>query len=187
MGASWQDVALESVKILGPAIITALAAYFTAKFQFKIKVKEIVESNKFRAHERIFDFHKSKYDLFDKAILNINEGFGFFAGLSLSEQNEQGEIKRFVAKYLSVYIETAPLDLKQLIDEFSHVSELHTLEFERLKRQFLIAKEISTPTNQEEINDVIVKLLVIYGVANYCGKILTEMQAVSIFDKYIER
>ena len=102
MGTSWQDVALESVKILGPAIITALAAYFTAKFQFKIKVKEIVESNKFRAHERIFDFHKSKYDLFDKAILNINEGFGFFAGLSLSEQNEQGEIKRFVAKYLSV-------------------------------------------------------------------------------------
>lgn len=187
MGTSWQDVALESVKILGPAIITALAAYFTAKFQFKIKVKEIVESNKFRAHERIFDFHKSKYDLFDKAILNINEGFGFFAGLSLSEQNEQGEIKRFVAKYLSVYIETAPLDLKQLIDEFYHVSELHALEFERLNRQLLIAEGISTPTNQEENNDVIVKLLVIYGFANYCGKILTERQVVSIFDKYIER
>lgn len=185
MSTTWQYVALESVKILGPAIITALAAYFTARFQFKIKVKELVEANKFKAHERIFDFHKNKYDLFDEAILKINEGFGFFAGLSLSEKNEAGEIKRFVAKYLSIYIETAPLDLKQLIVDFSSVADTHALEFERLNRQLLIAEDIKIPKNQEEINDVIVKLLVIYGFANYCGKILTERKTVGVFDKYI--
>lgn len=109
----------------------------------------------------------------------------FFAGLSLSEKNEAGEIKRFVAKYLSIYIETAPLDLKQLIVDFSSVADTHALEFERLNRQLLIAEDIKIQKNQEEINDVIVKLLVIYGFANYCGKILTERKTVGVFDKYI--
>ena len=67
------DVVSDAIKILGPALITAVVGYKAGKSQLLLKIEELNKNNEFKAREKIFDFHKEKLakaDKFSKIYVN---------------------------------------------------------------------------------------------------------------------
>jgi len=49
-------IATDAIKIIGPAVIAAVATYKTAKSQFENKLVEIKHSNELEARKSLFDW-----------------------------------------------------------------------------------------------------------------------------------
>ncbi|WP_050937682.1 hypothetical protein [Vibrio harveyi] len=184
METSWQDVAIEAIKILGPAMVTGVAAYFTATIQLKAKLKQIEKNSEYKAREKVFDFKTEKYNKLDKSLATLNETLSFLAGMSMTDRDDQYAINSFVAKYLSTFIYSAPFDVKQTIDQFLPLSTEYPREFDKLQKDLSLVEGLKQPNNYNQVNDTIVTLIGIYGFVRCCSKIVAEKEALKVFEPY---
>jgi len=178
------DVFSDAVKILGPAIITAVVGYKVGKSQLLMKIEELNKNNEFKAREKIFDFHKEKLAKVDESIANLNDGLGEFAGMTLADLDDEMHFSSFINKYLVVYINGLPFQLNQINDELKKYSDEFNREFERLQFCIKRSEDISKPKNPEEAQTTIVELIEMYGFASHCISILIEKEALEIFKPY---
>ena len=178
------EVLSDAIKILGPAIITAIVGYKVGKSQLLMKVEELNKNNEFKARDRIFAFHKEKLEKVDESIASLNNGLGEFAGMTLADLDDTLNLSSFINKYLVVYINNLPFQLSQINDEVKkHANEL-SREYDRLQRYIKLADNISIPENPKDALTVITELLEIYGFASHCLRILIEKEALEIFKPY---
>ena len=178
------EVISDSIKILGPAIITAIVGYKAGQFQLKQKVEELQRNNEFKAREKIFEFHKEKLTKVDESISNLSEGLGQFAGMALAERGDDMLFTTFVAKYLTSYIERLPFQLNHINDELQKYADEMSREVELLSRYIEDAPKIQSPSDPEAVQRTIVKLLEIYGSCSHCLRSLIEREALEIFEPY---
>ncbi|ELU8559904.1 hypothetical protein DLR60_17655 [Vibrio tarriae] len=184
METSWQEVAIEAIKILGPAIVTGAAAYCTATIQLKAKLKQIEKSSEYKAREKVFDFKTEKYNKLDKSLFTLNETLGFLAGMSMTDRDDQCAINSFVAKYLTTFINSSPFDVKQTIDQFVPLVHEYPREFDKLQKDLLLVEGLQKPNNYDQVNDTIVTLIGVYGFVSCCSKIVAEKEALKVFESY---
>ncbi|AQM66586.1 MULTISPECIES: hypothetical protein [Vibrio] len=184
METSWQDVAIEAIKILGPAMVTGVAAYFTATIQLKAKLKQIEKNSEYKAREKVFDFKTEKYNKLDKSLATLNETLSFLAGMSMTDRDDQYAINSFVAKYLSTFIYSAPFDVKQTIDQFLPLATEYPREFDKLQKDLSLVEGLKQPNNYDQVNDTIVTLIGVYGFVSCCSKIVAEKEALKVFEPY---
>jgi hypothetical protein len=178
------DVISDTVKILGPAIITAIVGYKVGKSQLLLKIEELNKNNEFKAREKIFDFHKEKLAKVDESIASLNEGLGQFAGMTIADLDDELNFSSFINKYLVVYIDGLPFQLNHINDELKDHSAEFSREYERLQVYIKRSEDISKPKNPEDIQSTIVELIEIYGFASHCIRILIEKEALEIFAPY---
>jgi hypothetical protein len=179
------DVISDAVKILGPAIITAIVGYKIGKSQLLMKIKELNKNNEFKAREKIFEFHKEKLVKMDESIKNLNEGLGHLVGMTLADLDDKMHLSSFVNKYIVVYINGLPFYLKQTYDELKKYSDEFNHELELLLDYKKRAEHISKPENPEDVQTTIVELIEIHSFANHCNRILIEKEALEIFKPYM--
>ena len=178
------NVISDAIKILGPAIITAIVGYKVGKYQLLIKIKELNKNNEFKAREKIFEFHKEKLAKVDESIKGLNEGLGKLAGMAMADFDDKLQISSFVNKYLLVYINGLPFQLKQTYSELKKYSEECNQELDRLQVYLQRAEKVSKPENPEDAHTVIVELIEIYSFASHCIRIIIEKEALEIFKPY---
>ena len=176
----------DAVKILGPAIITAIVGYKAGKNQLMIKIEEIRSENQFRAREKIFEFRKEKLAKADQSIVTLNESLMQFVGLSLSDTEDASVFGGFINKHLSSHIEFLPFQLNHINDELMRYHDTYKRERDKMQGHIRKAKSIERPKNREEIISTIYELMEIYGFASHCLRILVEKEALHIFEPYTE-
>lgn len=178
------NVISDAIKILGPAIITAIVGYKVGKYQLLIKMKELNKNNEFKARDKLFEFHKEKLAKVDESISGLNEGLGQLAGMVMADFDNKLRISSFANKYLLVYINGLPFQLKQTYAELKKYSEECNQELDRLHLYLQRAEKVSKPENLEEAHTVIVELIEIYSFTSHCIRIIIEKEALEIFKPY---
>ncbi len=180
-------VVSDSIKILGPAIITAIVGYKAGKSQLLLKLEELNKNNEFTARERIFDFHKEKLAKIDESITILNEGLGQCAGMTLADMDDQMNLSLFVKKYVILYIRDLPYQLDKISDEMEKYSDEFISEREQLREHIERSIDIKEPTTPEEITSVIAELIENYRFVSRCIRLLIEKEAFEIFKPYISK
>lgn len=179
------DVISDAIKILGPAIITAIVGYKVGRSQLLLKIEEINKNNEFKAREKIFDFYKEKLVKVDQSIANLNEGLGQFAGMTLADFDDELNFSSFINKYLVVYINGLPFQLNHINDALKKYSDEFSREYDRLPGYIKRSQEIKKPNDPESAHNTIVELLEIYEFVSHCFSLLIEKEALEIFKPYI--
>ena len=178
------DVLSDAIKILGPALITAVVGYKVGKSQLLLKIEELNQNNEFKAREKIFDFHREKLAKVDESIASLNEGLGQFAGMTLADMDDELNFSSFINKYLVIYIEGIPFQLNHINDEMKQYSCEYPREHEQLNKYMAHTEEIEKPSTPEEAHSTIVELIEIYGFASHCIRLIIEKEALEIFKPY---
>ena len=178
------EVIADSIKILGPAIITAIVGYKAGQFQLKQRVEELKRNNEFNARDKIFEFHKEKLAKVDESISNLSEGLGRFSGMALAEREDDLMFTTFVARYLTSYIKVLPFQLNHINDELIKYADEMPREVELISKYLEEAPRIESPSDPEAVQSTIVKLLEIYGSCSHCLRSLIEKEALDIFEPY---
>ncbi len=178
------EVISDSIKILGPAIITAIVGYKAGQFQLKLRIEELNKNNEFKAREKIFEFHKEKLTKVDESISKLNDGLGQFAGMALADREDESMITSFVASHLTSYIEGLPFQLNHINDELKKYSNDMPREVALMSQYIKEAPEVKLPSDPEGVQRAIVKLLEMYGSCSHCLRLLIEREALEIFESY---
>lgn len=178
------DVVSDAIKILGPALITAVVGYKAGKSQLLLKIEELNKNNEFKAREKIFDFHKEKLAKADESIASLNEGLGQLAGISLADIDDELNFSSFINKYLVVYIEGIPFQLNHINDEMKQYSGEFPRESEQLRKYMVRSEEIERPGTPEDAHSTILELIEIYGFTSHCIRLIIEKEAIEIFKPY---
>ncbi len=126
------DVVSEAIKILGPAIITAIVGYKVGQSQLLLKIEELNKNNEFKAREKIFDFHKERLSKVDESIASLTEGLGQFAGMTLADMNDEMNFSLFINKYIVLHLNGLPFHLNHIKDELIKYPDEFNRELVRL-------------------------------------------------------
>jgi hypothetical protein len=75
-----ESVLLDGIKILGPALIAAIATYKGMKAQSELKLQERFKDHEFRAREHLFDYYKNRQVNLSKSHDELAESLGSLLG-----------------------------------------------------------------------------------------------------------
>ncbi len=176
----------DAIKILGPAIITAIVGYKVGQYQSLLKIEEINKANEFSAREKIFEFHKEKLIVCDKSVAELNSALYEFAGMSLADENDELKISSFVSRHLALHIEKLPFQINHIVDELEKYASKLPREKEKLEEYSKAVVSLQSPVSQEEIQQAIVDLISIYSFLSHCIRNIVELEALDIFKPYTE-
>ncbi len=179
------DVVSEAIKILGPAIITAIVGYKVGQSQLLLKIEELNKNNEFKAREKIFDFHKERLSKVDESIASLTEGLGQFAGMTLADMNDEMNFSLFINKYIVLHLNGLPFHLNHIKDELIKYPDEFNRELVRLDVYIRRSIDIRKPKNTGDAISIISELIEIYDFASNCISNLIEKEALKVFKPYI--
>ncbi|WP_020407413.1 hypothetical protein [Hahella ganghwensis] len=178
------EVLSDAVKILGPAIITAVVGYKAGIRQMELKIDEINKGNEFKARDRIFEFHKEKLATCDKSIGSLNSALLEYAGMSLAVKGDELSLSSFVGRHLTLHIQGLPFQLEHINCELLAYKDRLPKECEKMKGYMQKCVELKTPLSSDEIQETIMELIEIYSFASHCIRMMIEFEALEIFSPY---
>jgi len=83
------DVLDNAIKILGPALITGVVAYLTAKVQITSHLKELDKNNEFKARECFFNYQRERQLAADKGARDALSAIGNLRAHYQSELSDE--------------------------------------------------------------------------------------------------
>lgn len=176
----------DSIKILGPAIITAIFGYKLGQSQLLLKTEELNKNNEFKARERLFDFHKEKLVKVDESIASLTEALATFAGMTAADNIDNKSVgSLFIDKYVVSYINGLPFQLNHINDELQKYSAEFPRQFEQISKYIKQSDVFKKPSTPDDTQGTIVELIEIYSFCSHCLRLLIEKEAVEIFKPYI--
>jgi hypothetical protein len=181
-------VVSDSIKILGPAIITAIVGYKVGQSQLLLKIDELNKNNEFKAREKLFDFHKEKLVKVDESIASLTEALAQFAGMTVGDEiGDESNLTSFVNKYLMLYINGLPFQLNHVNDELKKYPNKFPRELEQVNKYIRQSAKLEKPCTPEDTQTSIVELIETYSYCSHCIRLLIETEAVEIFKPYTDK
>jgi hypothetical protein len=182
------EVVSDSIKILGPAIITAIVGYKAGQSQLLLKIEELNKNNEFKARDKLFDFHKEKLVKVDESIASLSEALAAFAGMTAGDDiNNKSVGSLFVDKYVVSYIDGLTFQLNHINDELKKYPADFPRQLEKINKYIKQSDEFEKPITPEDTQVSIVKLIEIYTFCSHCLRLLIEKEAVEIFKPYLSK
>jgi hypothetical protein len=180
------EVISDAIKILGPALITGFIAYKTGRAQHELHLKELDKSNEYKAREKLFDFHKSKLEENNTSMAGLANELGQFAGMTAAQIEDDSYLDKFVRGHLSTYIENLPFQIAHIKKEMSNYPGEFSQEYERMVSFEKSVLNLKTPSNSDEVLNLIHELYKVYGFLGHCIRVITEVEASKIFEPYLK-
>lgn len=175
------EVIDNAVKILGPALITGLVGYFSARIQFAARLKELDKNNEFKAREYFFRHYKERQKLAASgAAQEINRLSKLMSGLKLGRYDEADEeslqnVRAFIAMNSEPYM----------------IMVFHKLEGKPQLVKLLAARDnvdVLASNNQNRPTvEYIAALIEFLQVFDLCVDLIAEENMKYIFGKYIHK
>ena len=181
------EVLSDAIKILGPAIITAVVGYTAGQRQMELKIEEVNKSNEFKARDKIFEFHKEKIASCDNSIGSLNSALLEYAGLTLADKDDELSLSSFVGRHLTLHIQGLPFQLEHINDELITCKDKLPKECEKMDRYMQSCLKLKAPESYDEIQESIMELLEIYSFASHCIRMMIEFEALEIFSPYTKK
>jgi len=179
----------DALKIIGPAVIAALATFKATKVQYELKLKEIESSHGFKAREALVDHYKQQAQRFDEAYDSLNNTLGQLLGVSASmaEGKETlDELTSSMAGIADMYIAMAPFDVKIALRDLKEQKLDNTEEFIKLQEYKEKASTLKATRVPEELQNNIYSLLEMYSFLSRCNTLTFETKVNLIFTKYVK-
>lgn len=121
MSTTWIDIAStvlpDAVKILGPAVITAVVALQCVRFQLRSTERTASLENKFKAREKLFEYFEKQIARSDEDSKRAIEGLGQILGVEISVNsldNPDRSLVQVVEPLLLRSVSCRPSQLKSL-------------------------------------------------------------------------
>ena len=185
-----KDILLDAIKILGPAIITAIVGYKYGKLQVTLKLKEMDKAHEFGAREHLFNYYKerSKSLLERQGQLNasLNELMGIATGVTLAAKEMSSEFLQTMSETVRDLSSTDKMGL-YITKKDMKKNKLHEIpEFNEID---LYAKEVENLSQDNTLSALrknITTLLEINTHLYYCQQLMLEKTGGEIFKKYLD-
>lgn len=185
-----KDILLEAIKILGPAIITAIVGYKYGKLQVTLKLKEMDKTHEFSAREHIFNYYKerSKQLLERQGQLNKSWGevVGVAIGFTLGAKEESSEFLQMMGETVRDFSRLAQMEML-ITKKDMEKNKLHELpEFNEILSYVKEVGNLNQDNTLPALRKNITTLLEIYTHLYYCQQLLLEKAGGEIFKKYLD-
>lgn len=182
------SVSTDAIKILGPAIITAIVGYKAGQVQLELKIKEIERNNKFKAHELLFNYYKGWQSHITKRYDQLTEMLGSISGVIAASADKEGlPLSEFAFKCFGSYVKTAPYDVDIALRDMDKVKDKYRIEYELLVEHKKLALSLRKAGDAGAIFKTIADLIEIYGHLNRCVNLMIEEQARESLSPYLDR
>lgn len=186
-----KTITSDAIKILGPAIIAALATYKATQRQFEVQLKELEQTHEFGAREHLFKYYKDRQVQLAKDYEQLNrslgELIGFATGYSAVGQKEEDiEFLSTIMQFANMYARTTPVE----IETTTHDMERNGLkDTEDYKKLLAYSKSLQNLNNEVTLHALRRNVFIIveaYHFLQHCNQALLQKQMEKVFTKYTE-
>jgi len=179
------ELILDVVKILGPAIVTAIVSYKVAKIQIDIKKIEVTKNNQYKAREKIFDYEKEKIEKIETSTNELRNMLYSMAGYISEGISKNDTNWLFFSSTVKNKITVLASEFKSLSFKLSEQRINYEDEYEELEG---FVKEIDcNPLSLEpdSLQETIMRLIDMYTFIGSCLQSIAESEAKKIFQEYL--
>lgn len=185
-----EAVALDALKILGPAIVAAVATYKATKVQYELKLKELERSQSFKARENLLEHYRQQKSRVDEVYNSLSNTLGQILGMASSASLESAsKIDDFTSTMVGVadmYVGMAPFDIRMTLRDMASLNLTQEEEYRKLESYLDQASRLDVTREFEQLKNNIYTLLEIYGFLGRCNHLMLEKQIHSLFEGYVE-
>ena len=184
-----QTVLLEAIKILGPAIVAAYAAYKAASVQLEVKLHELSKGNEFKAREAVFVHLKERLAHIDEKTEKLNEELGRMLGFAVGYQEGSGtdptEYVDIVSRAVHSAARLAPVEVSATLNDMLSSGLASSEEFKALSARHEIKLNTSQPYTYETLKFNVLQLIETYDLLGMCNRLLLQKQMEQAFSPYL--
>jgi hypothetical protein len=163
------EVLDNAIKILGPATITGLVGYYSARIQLTVRLKELDKGNEFKAREHFFKHYKEKQSAVGTRARQLLSSL-----LTKSVENDRDELLLL----RQMVLEAAQIGMQNM--QQRKLDDKYKLQFENLVRAHQIVSAerlVATDDDRKHLIDLARQL-------DLCGDLIAEENIQWCFGKY---
>ena len=181
----------DALKILGPALITAVASIRGAQLYMKAKLSELASVGQLRARESFFAYYKDRLEYLRTAAKETGEGIGKLYTL-IGDQGDEGDkaeppafnALRGVASACSTLL-TQEVAITQA--ELQQAGLEDSPEFRRLQELAAESDRQGDPKTTKDLSDCLAAIAVTYSYLCHCTQVVLESKMKELWGPYLSR
>ncbi len=177
-----KEVALDFIKIVGPATVAALATYKTAAYQYKQKITEIEKKDQFKAAEMVFEIQKKSFEDVTSGYKSITNNIFSLSGTLMGDEDLE-EVNPYLKKIIEVYTHKLPFAFRKTHREFSVYKDQYKEEYEELLKAEESFNNLGVIDIKKHL-DYVIKLEYIYSTLSHCSQIIISEKMNATLSKY---
>ena len=185
----------DAIKILGPALITGIVAYYTIRIQYKSKLEEMSGNQSFKAREHLLDYYKMKIADASKAANELNYTLGSILGSATainltndaaSDQDFEIEDIASNVSMVDMYLELCDFEINTVLRDMEAINLSDMEEYHKLVTYLDVSKSLDASREFTQLKNNIMKLSEIYTFIARCGQLVLEAQIKHLFGSYVK-
>jgi hypothetical protein len=185
-----QAVLLDAIKILGPAVIAAYAAYRAAFVQIELKLKEMEKGHQFQARSAIFTDLKDRLAHIEQQTEKLNAELGhilgFAAGYRLgTTRDEPNEVVDLMLRAAESAAKAQPLETTVVLADMRAAGMASSQEYAALVARQAVQLPISGEPNYDRLKVLIVEMLETSHLLGVCTRLLLRKEMELVFAPYL--
>jgi len=185
-----KSIALDAIKIIGPAAITAIATYKIAKSQYEHKLVEIKHSNELEARKSLFDWLKERHEKlkkeYEKLSNALGEAVGFVAGAGVDDSEEIQSAVSFYSDLVAFHSRITPFEIDISLKDMDKHGFKDSAEYKRLAGYRDTVSKLKSQSDFEQLKKDAFYLLEVYSLLLICNQTVIDEQMHGLFSKYIK-
>jgi hypothetical protein len=187
---TWQEVWLEGIKIMGPAIITGLLGYFGARLQLKTKSVELKNQNEFMTRKALFDHYNDLRKDARKSQTDLQQTLGQYLGFAQFMKTGDGEIDDdtldLVKSGMEIYNKNLPTELERIHKEMTRLGMQDYPQYKDYEIYTNMAAGITDIEDVTRMKDNLYKLVEVHSYYANCHDIVLQVIAEKLFEPYAD-
>jgi hypothetical protein len=186
-----ETVGIETIKVIGPAIVAAIVAYKVASLQFKATLRQLREANEFSARQHLFDYYKERQKRFSEGYSSLINSLSQILGTNtaVSDDELDGSLKAMLDTFSSLaqlYLSATPFEIKLVLRDMK-AKKLNELdEYKDLEEKQLNLSGLSLGKDFESKRTAVFFMIEVYGALERCNQLLLEREIDGLFGKYVQ-
>lgn len=180
----------ELIKIVGPAVVAALAAYKAAALQFRATLQQLREGNEFSARQHLFDYYKERQKRLSERHTSLMNSLGQVLGVNAAAQDNEpeGSLKAIIDTFNSMaqlHLGAAPFEIHLVLRDMK-AKKLHQLDdYRELEARKERLTGLIVGRDFESTRSAGFALIEVYGELERCNQLLLESEMDALFSKYV--
>lgn len=179
-----REISLEAIKVLGPAIITAVVGYRMGKVQLDLKLREVSLNSELTARTSLFEYYKEKLSRLDKEYQRLSEELSRFLGLTTSSEDDAPELIVF-QEIVRHYVSILPIEIKMVRSDMEKFGLMNNDFYRELENIINYDKSLIEDINPQAFLVNVMSFLEAYHLLYRCTGLLLEKQAEQLFSPYL--
>jgi hypothetical protein len=181
----------DALKILGPAIIAALATYKGAQLYLKAKVSELASAGELRARENLFTYYKDRLEYLWAAAKDAGVGIGKLYAIIGTQGDEAEKAEPAALNELRGFVSVLSTLLMQEVGitraELQQAQLEDSPQFRRLQELAAQPDHQEQPKTTKALLDRLAAIVETYSFLCHCTQVVLESRMKELWDPYLSR